>query len=109
MGRVLEYHRSRARRSRLQRFVLGSGLAFALGLAANLLPYWLTCGNPGHDGIQYAGFPFEFYRFGGFLPQTVWHRDLLTSDIVIVVVASLAIGVILASDVVYWLARRLSS
>jgi len=108
MSHLLEYHRVRTRLSRWQRFVLGSGVTFAFGLAANLLPYWETRDHPLSDGIQYAGFPFEFYQFGGFVPHTVWHPDCLMWDILIVAIGSLAIGAVSASGVAYWLVRRLS-
>lgn len=48
-----------------KRFITGATVA-GIGIAfLNLLPYLFTCGDWTHCGVEIAGFPFVFYRFGG--------------------------------------------
>jgi hypothetical protein len=82
--RLLEFDR--------RRFVLGLAGGVAMMAALNILPYIVTRDAPRWDGYQVIGFPMTFREFGGFSPGTYFSIEACALDVVIGLVAAVAMG-----------------
>ena len=64
-------------------------VAFGTAMAiVNVVPYFLSHGAYGTDGVETAGWPFACYEFGGFSPHLSFHPWALVANILIAIVVT---------------------
>jgi hypothetical protein len=73
--------------------VVGALSGLAVALAFNLLPYARSYQNYRHDDYEVIGWPFLFWRGGGFSYRQEFHPALLLADAIIGLAFAAAWGV----------------
>jgi hypothetical protein len=76
-------------------FLVGFAVAMTLMVLLSLIPYLLSRGSYATDGLEVAGFPFEFWRIGGAAFIREFRFDLLLADIAIALASSTVAGALL--------------
>jgi hypothetical protein len=75
-----------------KKFAAGFAIALILAIALNVVLHLLTRGDQHGDGFEEVGFPFVFYRMGGFAGIEEFRVLGLLSDISFAVIVALLTG-----------------
>jgi hypothetical protein len=98
-----------ARRNRATYFVLGSTIGSAMMLFLNAQSYFATRQKPMVDGYQVAGFPFVFFRRGGFINSQEFIWSLFLIDFAIALAVAACVGWLATSSFEWFRSRKSSS
>ena len=80
------------------RFIVGASIAGIVIVFLNLLPYLFTRGDWAHCGVEMAGFPFVFYRFGGMAPIATYDWYKFFADVTLGWIVARTVGVVHARE-----------
>ena len=86
-------------------FWVGAAVGFIAAIVANVLPYILTRGAYGFDGVEIIGFPFDIRSIGGIEGAFQFSHLALSADIAIVLTVAVSAG-FLAKRCIGLLGRR---
>jgi hypothetical protein len=76
----------------MKHYWTGFAVAMTVMVLLNLVPYVLSRGSYATDGLEVAGFPFRFWRMGGFSFVREFEVQSLIADIAIALAMSTVAG-----------------